>query len=109
MKFKVIREHLGDKMYKAGDVREVDEHTVTQLLKRGVLVPLPAVPDAEPVGGSDAGVVADQTNAGADENDASQGAGAGEDTSLNKQVEPAKSDADHKNKAEPAAPKNKGQ
>lgn len=102
MKFKVIREHLGDKMYKAGDVREVDEHTVTQLLKRGILVPLSLVPDAEPV-------VADQINAGADENDASQGVGAGEDTSLNKQVEPAKSYADHKNKAEPAAPKNKGQ
>lgn len=102
MKFKVIREHLGDKMYKAGDVREVDEHTVTQLLKRGILVPLPLVPDAEPV-------VADQINAGADESDTSQGVGAGEDTSLNKQVEPAKSDADHKNKAEPAAPKNKGQ
>ena len=100
MKFKVIREHLGDKMYKAGDVREVDEHTVTQLLKRGVLVPLPAVPDAEPVGGSDA-------NAGAE--DASQDAQVGVETSLNKQSEPVKNDGDHKNKAEPAAPKNKGQ
>ncbi|MCA1368079.1 hypothetical protein I6F15_11765 [Bradyrhizobium sp. BRP14] len=49
MKFKVLRQHLGDKMYMPGDEREADEHEVRHLVDRGVLVPRKAKADA-PVG-----------------------------------------------------------
>ncbi|RVL53949.1 hypothetical protein [Sinorhizobium meliloti] len=39
MKFKVLRQHLGDKMYMPGDVREADQHEVAHLVDRGVLAP----------------------------------------------------------------------
>ena len=37
MKFKVLRQHYGDKLYAAGDTREADEKTVRHLVDAGVL------------------------------------------------------------------------
>lgn len=37
MKFKVAREHYGDRYYRAGDVREANEGAVAHLLLAGVL------------------------------------------------------------------------
>lgn len=37
MKFMVIRQHLGDRMYMPGDEREAQESEVAHLLKNGVL------------------------------------------------------------------------
>ena len=36
-KFKVIRQHLGDKMYMPGDLREAKEGDVKHLIAAGVL------------------------------------------------------------------------
>ena len=44
-KFKVLREHLGDKAYKSGDTREAIASDVAHLVRSGVL---------EPLGGNDA-------------------------------------------------------
>ncbi|MBK3745925.1 hypothetical protein G3A39_43035, partial [Paraburkholderia aspalathi] len=41
MKFEVLREHIGDKFYKTGDVREVDQMSVVHLVRNGVLRPIP--------------------------------------------------------------------
>lgn len=38
MKFTVIRQHLGDKMYMPGDVREAAESDVAHLVRNKVLV-----------------------------------------------------------------------
>lgn len=46
MKYKVLRQHLGDKMYMPGDEREADEHEVKHLVDRGVLSPEGAKADA---------------------------------------------------------------
>lgn len=40
MQFEVLREHIGDRFYKAGDVREVDEISVNHLVRNGVLRPI---------------------------------------------------------------------
>lgn len=37
MKFTVIRQHLGDKMYMPGDEREAAESDVAHLVRNGVL------------------------------------------------------------------------
>lgn len=37
MKFNVIRQHFGDKMYMPGDEREASESDVAHLVKAGVL------------------------------------------------------------------------
>lgn len=37
MKFKVLREHHGDKDYKAGDERNADPADVAHLVEKGVL------------------------------------------------------------------------
>ncbi|ODA67668.1 hypothetical protein A7A08_01703 [Methyloligella halotolerans] len=37
MKFRVEREHIGDRSYKVGDIREANESTVAHLVKGGVL------------------------------------------------------------------------
>lgn len=108
MKFKVIREHLGDKFYRSGDVREANERDVKHLIKKGVLVALPAVSEAEVVDDLATSVTAGLQGADDGAADANQSAQTAEDPSLSKQAEPAKSDDGHKNKAEPAAPKNKG-
>lgn len=39
MKFEVIREHLGDRPYRKGDIREADEAQVAHLVRAGVLKP----------------------------------------------------------------------
>ena len=39
-KFKVLRQHYGDKLYMAGDTREADERDVAHLVERGVLEPV---------------------------------------------------------------------
>lgn len=44
MKFEVRRQHLGDKMYMPGDIREIGEAEVKHLVDRGVLVKAGAVP-----------------------------------------------------------------
>ena len=41
-KFKVKREHYGDKYYQRGDVREADAQSVAHLVRNGVLVPVTA-------------------------------------------------------------------
>jgi len=38
MKFKVLRQHYGDRLYLAGDEREAEERDVSHLIKNGVLV-----------------------------------------------------------------------
>jgi len=38
MKFDVIRQHLGDRLYWAGEEREAEEHDVRHLVESGVLV-----------------------------------------------------------------------
>jgi len=38
MKFNVIRQHLGDRLYWAGDEREAEEKDVLHLVQNGVLV-----------------------------------------------------------------------
>jgi len=38
MKFKVLRQHYGDRLYLAGDEREAEERDVLHLVKAGVLV-----------------------------------------------------------------------
>ncbi len=40
MKFAVLREHIGDKFYKEGDIRDADELTVKNLVRNGVLRPI---------------------------------------------------------------------
>lgn len=39
-KFKVKRQHYGDKLYNAGDVREASEAYVAHLVRSGVLEPV---------------------------------------------------------------------
>lgn len=39
MKFQVLRQHHGDKMYLPGDTREANESEVKHLLANGVLKP----------------------------------------------------------------------
>ena len=46
MKYKVIREHLGDKQYSVGDIREVDPNRVVHLIGK-CLEPV-GVEDIEP-------------------------------------------------------------
>ena len=36
-KFKVMRQHYGDRLYIEGETREADASTVNELVKRGVL------------------------------------------------------------------------
>lgn len=36
-KFKVLREHKGDRMYRTGDIREAADATVAHLVRNGVL------------------------------------------------------------------------
>lgn len=38
MKFKVKREHFGDKFYKSGEIREADPVSVKHLVDKGILV-----------------------------------------------------------------------
>ncbi|MBM3603645.1 MAG: hypothetical protein FJX25_02580 [Alphaproteobacteria bacterium] len=45
-KFKVLRQHHGDKPYAEGDTREADERDVAHLVANGVLEPMKA--KAEP-------------------------------------------------------------
>jgi hypothetical protein len=51
MKFKVLRQHTGDKFYAEGDTREVDEREVAHLVASGVLQKMgePVKNKAEPV------------------------------------------------------------
>ncbi|MFK0338719.1 hypothetical protein ACIQT7_15735 [Agrobacterium deltaense] len=44
--YEVLRQHLGDKMYMPGDVREADQGEVQHLIDRGVL--RETKPKAEP-------------------------------------------------------------
>lgn len=37
MKFNVLREHLGDKFYKEGDIRDADPMNVASLVRNGIL------------------------------------------------------------------------
>lgn len=37
MQYEVRRQHFGDKMYYAGDIREAEPRDVTHLIKSGVL------------------------------------------------------------------------
>lgn len=37
MKFEVLRQHLGDRMYMPGDEREANQSDVAHLLRNGVL------------------------------------------------------------------------
>lgn len=37
MKYDVLREHIGDKFYKSGDVRDAEPMTVAHLVRNGVL------------------------------------------------------------------------
>lgn len=48
MKYTVKREHEGDKFYKPGDVRELDEFTAIQLVQLGVLEPIEVKPESAP-------------------------------------------------------------
>lgn len=45
-KFKVTRQHYGDRLYAAGDVREANEGDVAHLVKQGVLEPVKAKAEA---------------------------------------------------------------
>ncbi len=47
-KYEVKRQHLGDQMYQAGDLREADPSEVKHLVENGVLVE--AKPEAKPKG-----------------------------------------------------------
>ncbi|WP_376709090.1 hypothetical protein [Pseudochrobactrum lubricantis] len=40
MKYDVLREHIGDKFYKSGDVRDAEPMTVAHLVRNGVLRPV---------------------------------------------------------------------
>lgn len=44
MRYSVIRQHLGDKMYMPGDEREAAESEVAHLVKAGVLAKATAAP-----------------------------------------------------------------
>lgn len=48
LKFLVLREHLGDKPYAKGDIREAFSHEVAHLIGVGVLEEVPEVPPAPP-------------------------------------------------------------
>lgn len=39
MKYNVLRQHLGDKMYVPGDTRDANEAEVKHLVEKGVLAP----------------------------------------------------------------------
>lgn len=45
-KFKVLRQHQGDKPYAEGDTREADERDVAHLVANGVLEPVKAKAEA---------------------------------------------------------------
>lgn len=48
-KFRVLRQHFGDRLYLPGDEREAQERDVAHLVKNGVLKAEPAVKNkAEP-------------------------------------------------------------
>lgn len=48
MKFNVIRQHFGDKMYMPGDEREASESDVAHLVKAGVLEPVKGKSESAP-------------------------------------------------------------
>ena len=48
MKFRVLRQHQGDKFYNAGDEREANEGDVAHLVKSGVLEPLKSKAEPKP-------------------------------------------------------------
>lgn len=39
MSYDVLREHLGDRFYRKGDLREAEKSSVTHLVRAGVLAP----------------------------------------------------------------------
>lgn len=49
MQFEVMRQHLGDRFYNEGDIREANEQDVMHLIKNGVLRKKIAVDKAEQV------------------------------------------------------------
>lgn len=123
MQFKVLREHTGDRFYKTGDIREVDEMSVHHLVRNGVLLP---IHDAENSASSSSDPAA---------NVSGDGEGQAENTATESKAEDGKPEhsetapedkpdvkaeaekpegrkaesADIQNKAQRAAPKNKGQ
>ena len=48
MKYRVKREHEGERFYNVGDERELDEVTATQLVRLGVLEAIEAKPESAP-------------------------------------------------------------
>ena len=49
MKYRVKREHEGERFYNVGDERELDEATATQLVRLGVLEAIEVKPEAAPL------------------------------------------------------------
>jgi len=47
-KFRVIRQHLGDKFYQPGDERTADPAAVKHLVAQGVLAPIKAKAEPAP-------------------------------------------------------------
>lgn len=73
MKYDVLREHIGDKFYKSGDVRDAEPMTVAHLVRNGVLRPVAdsSTPDhadadfdQQVVSGADTALLIGQQDAG---------------------------------------------
>lgn len=47
MKYQVLRQHLGDRLYNKGEDREARESDVAHLVRTGVLLPMKAEPVVE--------------------------------------------------------------
>lgn len=54
MKFKVLKQHYGDKQYFAGDTREANEADVKHLVERGVLQAVGGKSEPAPVNKAEA-------------------------------------------------------
>ncbi|MGE4339155.1 MAG: hypothetical protein AB7E55_24750 [Pigmentiphaga sp.] len=62
MKFRVIRQHLGDRMYWPGDEREATEGDVAHLVRAGVLEPLSAKAEPKPNNKAEKGAPANKAD-----------------------------------------------
>lgn len=131
MQFEVLREHIGDRFYKTGDIREVDEMSVNHLVRNGVLRPIrnpenPAPSSSDPAANASVDGKGKGENPATDSKAEDQGAldtvekapeleASHEDKPAVKAKAKAEAPEDQKaetaevqNKAQGAAPKNKG-
>ncbi|MCI0999199.1 hypothetical protein HWD97_03795 [Ochrobactrum sp. C6C9] len=124
MKFDVLREHIGDKFYKTGDIRESDELTVKHLIRNGVLracsdtsdnkdgIDLDSIGSGDTVQGdvgslafTDASAIVPGSSDDADTGARADGVAISQQDAVS--AEKSEENADM-NKAESSAPKNKG-